>query len=120
MGTLRTRVPQKVPGLIETTKGKSLTRQPPDEMARHRCVRLLVRRTTLTCGVYRRKQRERQPIPSRTPLLHRHRSNETPTPYRIRGDEAQGYRCHQIEPDHPKHVWQSKQPERLQRGKLAK
>src|SRR5260370_28116674 len=73
-------------------------------MARHRRLHFLVRRTTPACRIHRWKQRKREPIPTRTPALHRHRGNETSTPHWLRGDETESYRRHQVQPNHPKHV----------------
>src|SRR5216684_6777052 len=91
LGTFRARVLKEVSRLIKATKGESLARQPPNEMAGHRRIRLLVRRTALTCGVHRQKQREHQPIPSRTPPLDSNRSNETPAPHWVRRNETQSH-----------------------------
>src|SRR5713226_9189869 len=89
-------------------------------MARHRCLHLLVRRTTPACRIYRRKQRKRELIPTRTPPLHRYRGNETSTPHWLRRNETKSHRCHQVEPNHPEYVWQPKQPKGIKCRKLAK
>src|SRR5258707_7992317 len=120
LGTLRTRIPEEIPRLVEATKSQSLARQPPNEMARHRRIHLLVRRAAPTRRIYRRKQRVCKPLPSRTPPLHRYRSDETPAPRWLRRDETEGNRRHEVESDHPKHVRQPRQHKRIKYRKLAK
>src|SRR5258708_13279352 len=55
-----------------------------------------------------------------TPPFHRHGSNETPAPHWVRRDETEGDQRYEIEPNHPKYVWESRQHEGVEHRKLAK
>src|SRR5258708_37269289 len=60
-----------------------------------------------------------QPLSTRTPPLHCHRSNETPAPHWLRRNETKSDRRHKVEPNHSEYVWQPRQPKGVKCGELA-